>query len=281
MSTAKYGRSAVIDESEVASVGKIEFSVADDGVATIIFKRPEKLNALDTAMADEIFPRLCQEAQRRDDVRAVIITGRGRAFCTGADAATRLDTVARGDMGRNVLEQPLAAFALAVAHLSKPVIAAVNGIAAGGGLSIALLADFRIASDRARLTTVYVRRGLMPDGGMTSTLPRLVGLAKALDLLMTGDEIDGPEAARIGLVSRVVPHDTLMDEARALARRLASGPPLALSFTKRAVWQSSDHSLEDQMHFESWGQGICLKTDDFREGVQAFLEKRRPQFRGR
>ncbi|MFO1189150.1 MAG: enoyl-CoA hydratase [Alphaproteobacteria bacterium] len=271
----------MIDKSGATNAGRIEFSVADDGVATIVFNRPHKLNALDAAMADEILPRVCQEAQRRDDVRAVILTGSGRAFCTGADAASRLEAVARGDIARNILEQPLAAFTLAIARLSKPVIAAVNGVAAGGGLAIALLADFRIASDRARFTTVYVRRGLMPDGGMTSTLPRLVGLAKALDLLMTGDEIDGPEAARIGLVNRVVPHDTLMDEARALARRMASGPPLALSFTKRAVWQSNNHSLEDQMHFESWGQGICLKTDDFREGVRAFLEKRQPQFKGR
>ena len=161
------------------------------------------------------------------------------------------------------------------------MIAAINGVAAGGGLSLALLADFRFASETARLTTVFVRRGLCADGGMTATLPRLVGIAKAVELLMTGDDVVADEAARIGLVDRVVAPERLLAEVKDFAARLAAGPPIALSFIKRAVNRTMLSDLENQIAFEALGQGTCLATDDFAEGRSAFLEKRSPRFVGR
>ena len=257
--------------------GEIGYTV-DDGVAEIRFNRPERLNAFTTEMADETFPRLCRAASTDPAVRVVVLTGTGRGFCTGADVHDRLADLA-GDSTR--LQRPLGAFIAEAWRIPKPVVAAVNGVAAGGGLALAAVADFRIAAASARFVPAFLRRGLMPDGGLTHTLPRLVGPAKARELLMTDADVDAAEALRIGLADRVVPDAELMTETRVFARRLASGPPVALSFTKRALQRSGAADYESQLEFESWGQRVCLQTEDFAEGRAAFRERRDPIFQGR
>ena len=256
--------------------GSIDFAVDDAGVAVLRLNRPDKLNALTSDMMDRQLPACCERVATDERIRVLVLTGTGVGFCTGADVQSRLAMVSGA-----VLKKPLGSFGAPLAHLDKPVIAAVNGMAAGGGMALALLADFRIASEQAKFTTAFVRRGLAADTGMSLTLPRLVGLEKAMELLLTADTIDAREALRIGLVGRVVPAEALMDEALALARRLAAGPPIAQSFIKRAVHAGFHRSFDEQLELESWGQGICLKTRDFEEGRAAFLEKRPPVFVGR
>jgi 2-(1,2-epoxy-1,2-dihydrophenyl)acetyl-CoA isomerase len=264
-----------------ASTQEILFDVDADGIATMTFNRPDRLNALSADMADTLIPQMCAQAQRDDAIRVLIVTGAGRGFCAGADVESRLAAVKAGAVPRHILEAPLAAFVLAFRAINKPVIAAVNGVAAGGGMSIALLADFRVASEQARFATAYIKRGLTCDGGMSATLPRLVGMAKAAELLLLGDEVDAHDAERLGMVNRVVAHDALLPSARELARKLAVGPPIALSFMKRALLFAEHHDFEDVMQFESWGQGVCLRTEDCEEGLAAFREKRAPRFTGR
>lgn len=254
----------------------IEFSVDTQGVALLRFNRPDKLNALTSEMMDVALPTLCARVAADDAIRALVITGTGRGFCTGADVDSRLERVSHSASTR-----PLGSFAAPIAHLDKPVIAAVNGIAAGGGMALALLADFRYASTEASFTTAFVRRGLTADTGISTTLPRLVGVEKALELLLTSDTVDAREALRIGLVGHVLPAESLLDGALALARRLAEGPRIAQSFVKRAVYGGLLRGFDAQLEVESWGQGVCLKSEDFQEGREAFLAKRKPVFHGR
>jgi 2-(1,2-epoxy-1,2-dihydrophenyl)acetyl-CoA isomerase len=170
----------------------------------------------------------------------------------------------------------------AICNLPKPVIAAVNGVTAGAGFSVALACDIRIASDKARFSQIFVKRGLIPDSGATFFLPRIVGLAKACELVFTGDMIEAAEAERIGLVSRVVPHDELMNVTWELAERIASGPPITIQLSKMALHRGSiATSLEDQVDHENYVQQMCFATEDFIEGVKAFIEKREPIFKGK
>jgi 2-(1,2-epoxy-1,2-dihydrophenyl)acetyl-CoA isomerase len=165
--------------------------------------------------------------------------------------------------------------------MDKPVIAAVNGVAAGAGLSFALACDMRIASDKASFIEVFINVGLIPDSGSTWTLPRLVGLAKAMELCLTGDKVGAEEALRLGLVNRVVPADDLMTETRAVATRLASLPARGIALTKRLLNQSYDNTLEQQLEAEAFAQETAGLTEDHYEGVVAFIEKRKPDFKGR
>jgi 2-(1,2-epoxy-1,2-dihydrophenyl)acetyl-CoA isomerase len=262
------------------SASDIDYELDKNGVATLTLSRPRTLNALTTEMATRLLPDLCAEVSGDDRVKVVVLTGAGRGFCSGADVAERIPTVLEA-ADTATLERPIGAFVQPVWDIPKPVIAAVNGVAAGGGMSIACAADFRFLGESARFAASFVRRGLMPDSGLTYLLPKLVPRSLALRILMTGATVDAAEALRIGLADEVVPDGELTATVHEFAARLAAGPAVALSFTKRAVQRSDEHTLRTQLEFESWGQGTCFKTHDFAEGIAAFKEKREPRFEGR
>jgi len=233
-------------------------------------------------MSQDTLPAIFRETQDNEAVRVLIITGTGKGFCSGADVFKNLDAVRTGEvkLKRKTIEEPVGGWLRHLAAIRKPVISAINGIAAGVGFSITLLSDFRIASEHAKFGAVFVRRGLMPDGGCTVMLPMIVGVPKALELCLNGDVIGAEEALAINLVNKVVPGTKLMEEAQALAQRMAEGPPLALSFIKRAIYQNAKAGFEEGLYFESWGQNVLMGTKDFQEGLQSFIEKRKPVFTG-
>lgn len=260
---------------------KLVYEVTD-GIATITLHRPERLNALDHALKDELL-QVLELAAQDDDVRVLILTGAGRAFCAGADMQHVLlhgfdmdpETREREQV-RNFNE-----LVRAMRHLEKPIIAAVNGAAVGGGCCLALAADMRIAASGARFGMVFVRLGLASaDMGGTFLLPRLIGLAHASELLLTGEIIDAERAERLGLVNRLVPADQLMPTAKRVAERLAAGPPIGLALTKRALNRSLGMDIAEHLDYEAYVQSKCMLTADHREGVEAFVSKRTPRFRG-
>jgi 2-(1,2-epoxy-1,2-dihydrophenyl)acetyl-CoA isomerase len=250
----------------------------DGPVATLTLDRPAALNALTVPMKVAMRETLESLAADRA-VRAVILTGAGRAFCAGQDLAER-DEPDAAPLEVEVRERynPIIR---ALRSMGQPVIAAVNGVAAGAGASIAFACDLRIAAEEARFVLAFGRIGLVPDSGATWFLPRLVGPAKAAELALVGDAIDAAEALRLGLVSRVVPGDRLMDETRELAGRLAEGAPLALALTKTALQRSMTLDLDEALEGEAKLQGIAGASADHAEGLAAFREKRPPRFTGR
>jgi 2-(1,2-epoxy-1,2-dihydrophenyl)acetyl-CoA isomerase len=253
-----------------------------EGIAVLTLNRPDRLNALTEKMIGVAVPEVLEELNRDDSTRALIITGVGKGFCAGADVSELGSmTQLSADWKRHDKLQPLGGFALLLYNMEKPVIAAVNGIAAGAGFSIALLSDIRIASENARFIMAFVNRGLVPDCGATFLLPRLIGEAKSLELMYTGDIINAKEAERIGIVNKVVPHDKLMDESVALAKRLAKGPTLTLAQIRHAVHAGVLNNLEQQLYFESYAQNFCFGTEDCKEGINSFLEKRESKFKGK
>jgi 2-(1,2-epoxy-1,2-dihydrophenyl)acetyl-CoA isomerase len=252
----------------------------DDGVRTVTLNRPERLNAVNPALAAEL-PAALDEAAGDDAVRAVVLTGAGRGFCAGLDLA---DPAMPGDGSRAERLDALAwvgRWVHAVVACEKPVVAAVNGAAAGAGFGLALACDVRLVSDAATMTAGYVRRGLSPDAGVTYFLPRLVGLSRAADVILTGRDVNAAEAERVGLASRVLAADGFAEAAAAYARQLAAGPPVALALTKRLLAQSFDRPLEAQLRDELAHIRTCFATADVREAMAAFREKRRPTFTGR
>lgn len=254
----------------------------DGGVLTVTLNRPDRLNALDLLSLTEL-DRMIGRARADTSVRAVVITGAGRAFCAGAD----VKEWAEGEPA-NTAAEPADDW-VTTAHrviatlyrLPKPVIAAVNGVAVGAGLDLALAADFRIASDVARFGSVYIRLGIPPDAGASFLLPRIVGMPKAKELIYTGRIIDAGEADRIGMVTRVVPLDELMTSARSWADELAAGPTLAIGMAKENIHEHWTYSIEAALKSEERAGRICTATDDHREGLAAVNEKRTPQFAGR
>ena len=254
-----------------------------DGVATITMNRPERLNALNYALKDELLAAF-GEAAEDGSVRAVVLTGAGRAFCAGADIHDLL--LPCFDLDPETREREAVrgfnALTRALRHLENPVVAAVNGPAVGGGCCLALAADVRVASTKASFGLVFIRVGLAAaDMGATFLLPRLVGLGCASELLLSGDTVDPERAERIGLVNRVVAPDRLLAESQELAARIAAGPPIGVAMTKRALNRSLGMDIDEHLDYEAYVQSKCMMTEDHREGVEAFLAKREPRFRGR
>ena len=251
-----------------------------DGVRTITLDRAEKLNAVNSALAESLIAAL-DDAHREDAVRVVVITGAGRAFCAG------LDISAPPEIPTATLAERLDPYAwvgrwvLGVVSCEKPVIAAVNGPAAGAGFGLALACDIRLVSASATMTAGYVRRGLSPDAGVSYFLPRHVGLARAADILLTGRDVDAAEAERIGLAAMVAPEDGFVDAVASYARRIAHGAPVAHALTKRLLLRALDQPLDVQLREELSHIKYCFTTSDVREAMTAFREKRLPRFEGR
>ena len=251
-------------------------------IATITLNRPHRRNAFTRSMIDAWAAALA-DCRNREDVHVVVVTGAGKAFCSGGDikdlmgeGLEREPVEQRALIGEHVHRIPLT-----LADMDKPVIAAINGAAIGAGLDLALAMDLRFAAASARFAETYVKVGLAPGAGGAHWLPRLVGSAKALELLWTGDTIDAAEAARIGLINRVCPDDELMPQTMELARRLADGPTLAIRAIKRLVRDGIGGDLRAGLDRASATYGVLGSTDDHREAVQAFVEKRAPRFHGR
>jgi 2-(1,2-epoxy-1,2-dihydrophenyl)acetyl-CoA isomerase len=263
----------------------ITVEIADE-VATLTLNRPDKLNCLNAAILHEMSAALI-ELNKNEGVKALILTGAGRSFCSGADLSEQPYGTDKNQPGISRAEHitPFVSFGWVIKQIedfTKPVIAAVNGIAAGGGLALALAADVRIASANATFSAIFVKRGLVPDCGVSYYLPRLVGVSKALELMWTGDKIDASEAERIGMVNKVVAHDQLMKSANEFAQVLAKGPSLAIEMIKRMTYAAlKADSVITQMAVEDFMQQVCRESEDVREGVMGFLEKRPPKFTGK
>jgi 2-(1,2-epoxy-1,2-dihydrophenyl)acetyl-CoA isomerase len=249
------------------------------GVAIIWLSRPEKYNAVNTAMHKGLAAAV-KTIRRNSEIRAVVLTGRGKAFCSGQDLGEfkqQPDDFRVDDHVRNTFNQ----FVLSLRDLPLPVIAAVNGVAAGAGASLALAADMRVMGRTSSLIQAFVRVGLVPDTGSTWFLPHLVGPARALELAWTGRPVGADEALTLGLANAVVDDHSVVEEAVALADQLANMPTRAIAMTKRAVYRSLNVSLEDALEHEAQLQQAAADTHDHHEGVTAFLEKREPVFTGR
>ena len=256
----------------------------EDGIAGLTLNRPESLNAITWEMVEELHD--CYSAFEDDlDLRVVILTGAGRGFCSGTDLKAGRDDQDKDQSpdisGLMRRQRRIADLSIRMRKIPQPIIAAVNGVAAGAGCSLALVCDLRIASTYASLIEVFINVALIPDTSSTYTLPRLVGLAKAKELCFTGDKVDAEEALRLGLVNKVVEPDQLMDETRALAKKLAAMPSKGLALTKRLLNQSFENDFNSQLQAESYAQDTAGKTQDHCEGVSAFLEKRKANFTGK
>jgi 2-(1,2-epoxy-1,2-dihydrophenyl)acetyl-CoA isomerase len=253
-----------------------------EGVGVIRLNRPQVYNAVNNQMSVELLEVL--RAVREDSsIRAVVLTGAGKAFCSGQDLNDRSamqksgETISLGDSVRNRYNPIIRE----LTGMEKPVIAAVNGVAAGAGASLALACDIRFITPETRFIEAFVRIGLVPDSGSSYFLPRLVGLGRALEIAMTGRDVVAEEAVSIGLANRIIPKEQLMEETMAFAKELAEGPTVAIGLIKKAIYRGMEADLEEVLEMEAQFQEKAGRTLDFLEGVQAFVEKRKPNYQGK
>jgi enoyl-CoA hydratase/carnithine racemase len=253
----------------------------DGPIATLTLNRPERLNAISGPMLAALSERLI-EANGDRDVRVVIITGAGRGFCAGLDLQDATSGAGIGGGGGMPATLDLRTAPPTVLHsLDKPVIAALNGGAAGYGMDLALGCDIRIAAKRAKLAAAFTKRGVLPESGGTWLLPRLVGWAKAAEIIFTGRTLDADQCLELGLVNKVVADETLLDEARALANEIAANAPLAVQGAKRMMRMALAEQFDDHVHHVYLQLLPLFQSSDFLEGMKSFLEKREPKFQGR
>jgi len=252
-------------------------------VAILTLNRPDKLNALNHELQEAII-QACQKLGDDDEVWAVVLTGAGRGFCSGADlrSARSSDKEQPRRQERLDVYGWVGRLAMAIYRtLDKPIIAAVNGIAVGAGMSIALACDMRIGSENTRFKVVFIERSLSPDTGMSFFLPRIVGFSRACDLIYTSRFVDAEEAYRIGLLDRLVSADKLLEESLELANQIALWPPVAMQATRRVLQQSMESTLEEQLRNESYGLNLARRAPhDVQESRDSFLERRPPRFTG-
>lgn len=260
-----------------------------NGVRTLTLNRPERKNSVSPELREEMLVAL-DEARTMDEVRCVVITGAGDAFCSGVDlgGSKVTKTAAEGErkspdlrLIRESMKRGMQRVVTAIWELDKPVIASVNGVAAGGGTQLALVCDLVIAAESARFIEIFVKRGLAVDSGGGWLLPRLVGLAKAKELVFFGEALSAPEAVACGLINRVVPDDELAAATREWAEKLGAGATRAIGLSKRLLNHSYEVDLASALDEEASAQALNSQNDDFKEGVRAFMEKRPPEFNGR
>ncbi len=257
------------------SYTKILYTVAD-GVATITLNRPDKLNSFDREMALETIDAL-DKAKDDTSVRAVHLTGEGRAFCAGQDLA---EAIAPGTLIEEIITVQYNPIVRRLRSLPKPVVCAVNGVAAGAGANIAYACDLTLAAESANFIQSFINIGLIPDSGGTYTLPRLVGMQRAFGQMILAPKVSAKEAETLGMIWKAVPDSELMNEAMSLANKLAQMPTKAIALTKEALNRSQNTSLDSQLDHENELQSIAGRSHDYNEGVKAFLEKRKPVYRG-
>lgn len=261
-------------ESAVVNFEKTE------GVGLVTLNRPERLNAMNRELLAGLNETL-EEASADDEVKVILLTGSGRGFCAGGDVKGHPSFETDDPMIREKYIKEAQQVVLRIHRMPKPVIAAVNGVAAGAGLDLALACDMRICSVNAVFTESFAKAGLMNDMGGSYFLPRIIGLGRAMEMIYTGDIIDAQEAYRIGLVNKVYPKPEMMTRARAFATKLAKGPSQSYRLSKWAVYRAQQLDLEAALEHEMFGQNLLLSTEDVSKAVEAFAEKKEPVFKGR
>jgi len=251
----------------------------EEHIAKIIINRPEAKNAFSPEMIT-LWREALEKAQADQNIRVIVVTGKGDTFCSGGDIRDMAEGKLRSWDMKKFLWDGVHRIVLALEDTDKPVIAAINGVAMGAGLDMAIMCDLRVCSDKAKMAESYIMMGVAPGDGGAYFLPRLVGIARALELLLTGKVIGAKEALDIGLVNRVVPHEKLMEETLSFAREIASKPPLAARMIKRAVYQAQRSDLRSHLDYISSQLALLSETRDHQEAARAFLEKRKPHFTG-